>query len=167
MLIVKAIEKKRRILCCREFQNAIKDSSHRLLAETISMLGLDSMFDVLESEIRCKTTGSDFIFKGLRKSPAEIKSTEGIDIAWIEEAEKTSKRSWNVLTPTVRRDGSEIWATYNPEDEEAHIHQLFVLNTPPANSKVIQLNWNDNPSSIVIVVIEDCKRPNLLYHILN
>ncbi len=145
MLIVRALERKRRILCCREYQVSIKDSSHKLLTDTIIRMGLESHFDLLETTIRCKSNGSDFIFKGLKKNASEIKSTEGIDIAWIEEANKTSKSSWNLLTPTVRAPQSEIWCSYNPEDEEDHLHQLFVLNQPPPRSAVVEINYHENP----------------------
>lgn len=145
MLIVRAMEDKKLILCCREYQTSIKESSHRLLSDTIERMGVAEMFDVLETTIRCKTTGSEFIFKGLKKNASEVKSTEGIDIVWIEEANATSKRSWKILTPTIRAKGSEVWASFNPEDEEDFIYKRFVLNTPPKRSQVVKINFEDNP----------------------
>lgn len=145
MLLVKACEKKRRILCARELQKSIKDSSHRLIAETINRIGMQEQFEVGESYIRHRHNGSDFIFKGLKHNPDEIKSTEGIDIAWIEEAHRITKRSFDLLTPTVRKEGSELWFSFNPDDEEDEIYQRFVINKPPDGSKILKINWDDNP----------------------
>lgn len=144
MLVIRAAQKKTRVLCARELQKSIKDSALKLIADTISRLGMDDQFDVGETYIR-HANGSDFIFKGLKHNAAEIKSTEGIDIAWVEEANKISKDSLNQLIPTIRAPGSEIWMSYNPEDETDEVHQIFVLNDPPPNSMVVEINWSDNP----------------------
>lgn len=144
MLIVKAIEKPITVLCTRELQKSIKVSSYRLLKETITRLGVDSYFEVGESFIRGKN-GSDFLFMGLKHNPTEVKSTEGIDIAWIEEAHRTSKDSFDLLKNTVRKEGSEIWITFNPEDEDDDVYQRFIVNEPPARSKIVHINYNDNP----------------------
>ena len=103
-----------RILCCREIQNSIKDSSYQILRDTAERLGISGRFCFLESEIRHKLTGSRFIFKGLLRNEQSVKSTEGIDICWVEEAQTVSESSWEVLIPTVRKQGSEIWVTFNP-----------------------------------------------------
>ena len=145
MLIIKTMERKRRILCAREFQKSIRDSSHKLLADTIERLGLRGEFEVGETFIRHKTNGSDFIFKGLKHNADEIKSTEGIDICWVDEAHRTSSRSMSLLIPTIRKEGSEIWFSFNPEDEEDEVYQRFVINTPPARSVICHINWDDNP----------------------
>lgn len=144
MLIARACESKRRILCARELQKSIKDSSHKLIADTIMRLGLSKEFDVGESFIRHKN-GSDFIFKGIKHSPDEIKSTEGVDICWVEEAQKITKRSLDILIPTIRKAGSELWFSFNPENEEDEIYKRFILNNPPPSSKVVKIDWNDNP----------------------
>jgi phage terminase large subunit len=144
MLIVKAHEKPRRILCARELQKSIKDSSHKLISDTIERIGLSKYFEIGESFIRHKN-GSDFIFKGLKHSPDEIKSTEGVDICWVEEAQRITKKSFDILIPTIRKSGSELWFSFNPENEEDEIYKRFVLNNPPPQSKVIKIDWNDNP----------------------
>src|SRR5574343_336880 len=141
-LISKAVFEPLRILCTREMQNSIKDSVHRLLADRISALQLDEFF-VIERETIKSKVGSQFIFKGLRHNISEIKSTEGIDIVWCEEAEKISKDSWDILIPTIRKKNSEIWISFNPENEKSTTYQRFVVNPPP-NCLSAFINWNDN-----------------------
>ncbi len=145
MLIIRSMERKRRILCARELQKSIKDSSHKLLADTIDRLGVGKEFEIGEAFIRHKPTGSDFIFKGLKHNADEIKSTEGIDICWVEEAHRISSKSMTLLIPTIRDPGSEIWFSFNPEDEDDEVFQRFVINNPPARSVVYHVNWDDNP----------------------
>ena len=145
VLVAKAREKKRLILCARELQKSIKDSSHRLIAATIERLQLQDEFVITETSIRHKETGSEFIFKGLKYNADEIKSTEGISIAWVEEADRISRRSLQLLIPTVRQKDSEIWFTFNPNDEEDEVYQRFVIGKPPENSIVVEINWNHNP----------------------
>lgn len=142
MAVVKAYEKRRRILCARELQNSIKDSVHKLLADQIELLKLPG-FDVGESYIR-HANGSEFIFRGLRNNPSEIKSMEGIDIAWVEEAQKVSEDSWQLLIPTIRNEGSEIWVTFNPDLKTDAASQRFIENAPP-NSRVAKINYDSNP----------------------
>ncbi len=131
-------------LCARELQNSIKDSVHKLLSDQVHMMGLDDYFDVGESYFRCKN-GAYAIFKGLRTNAHEIKSLEGVVRAWIEEAQKVSQQSLELLIPTIRAPGSEIWFSYNPDEAEDAVHQMFVINKPPPNSLVTKINWNDNP----------------------
>lgn len=145
MLIVKSYERKRLVLCGRELQKSIKDSSHRVLVDTIDRLGVGEHFKITDTTLVNKITGSEFIFKGLRYNSEEIKSTEGIDICWVEEAQRTSKKSMKLLIPTVRKPGSEIWFSYNPDSDEDEVHRRFVLNKPPPDSIVVSLNWQDNP----------------------
>lgn len=143
-LLIQAAQKPLRVLCTREVQRSIKDSVHKLLSDQIEGLGLGKLYDILATEIRCKN-GSEFIFAGLSTQTVEsIKSFEGIDIVWIEEAQAVSKRSWDVLTPTIRKPGSEIWVSFNPELETDETYRRFVA-VPPAGSVVEQLNWRDNP----------------------
>lgn len=142
MAVVRAYEKPRRILCARELQNSIKDSVHRLLADQINELGLPG-FQIGESFIR-HVNGSEFIFKGLRTNASEIKSMEGIDICWVEEAQKVTEDSWNVLIPTIRAPGSEIWVTFNPEEKKDATSQRFIENPPP-DALIAKVNWNQNP----------------------
>ncbi len=143
ILVIKAYSQKLRILCGREFQNSIADSVHRLISDQIDELGLKAFFTITQTSI-ISAIGSQFIFKGLQRSIQEIKSTEGIDIAWIEEAQNTSEQSWKVLIPTIRKEGSEIWVSFNPENESDPTYQRFVLNTPP-DTIVQKVNWVDNP----------------------
>lgn len=143
MLVCRAYAQKLRILCGREFQNSIADSVHRLISDQIETLGLQEWFTITQKNITSKT-GSEFLFKGLQRSIMEIKSTEGIDIAWIEEAQNTSARSWETLIPTIRKENSEIWVSFNPGLETDPTYKLFVLNPPPG-AIVKKVNWSDNP----------------------
>ncbi len=143
-LLVEAARTKQRILCTREVQNSIKDSVHKLLGDQIQAIGLGAHFRVLETEIR-GINGSEIIFAGLSSQTVEsIKSYEGIDKVWVEEAQSVSKRSWDILIPTIRKDGSEIWVTLNPELDTDDTYARFVLSPPPG-SVVVEMNWRDNP----------------------
>jgi phage terminase large subunit len=143
-LTLKAIREKCRIGCFRELQNSIKDSVHQLIREQIDMMGLSRLFEVTDKQIRCLTTGSDFIFKGLRSNVTEIKSTEGVKYAWVEEAQLVSKDSWEILTPTIRAPDSEIWISFNPIDEEDPTYKKFVLQFPDGTLRV-KVGYEDNP----------------------
>jgi len=132
-----------RILCAREFQSSIKDSVHRLLSDQIDEMGLGRFFDIKERTI-VGANGTEFIFKGLRRNIREIKSTEGVDVCWIEEAEAVSEESWRVLTPTIRKPGSEIWVSFNPALETDPTYKRMVLD-PPRDSMVQFVTYEDNP----------------------
>ena len=132
-----------RILCAREFQTSIKDSVHKLLSDQIFAMGLQDFYEITQTAIRGKN-GTEFSFAGLKNNVANIKSYEGCDICWVEEAQTTSKMSWNVLIPTIRKEGSEIWITFNPELETDETYKRFVVD-PPENSIVQRVNWSDNP----------------------
>lgn len=132
-----------RVLCAREFQNSIADSVHRLLSDQIDMLGLSPLFDITQREIR-SSAGALFLFEGLRHNVTKIKSLEGIDVCWVEEAEKVSEASWNVLIPTIRKAGSEIWITFNPDQETDPTFRRFV-QTPPPDAWVRKVGYADNP----------------------
>ncbi len=143
-LLIQGAEKPLRIGCFREVQKSIKDSVHKLLGDQIQALGLGAFYEVLETQIRGRN-GTEFIFAGLAQHTVEtIKSYEGLDRAWIEEGQAVSKRSWDVLRPTIRKDGSEIWCTYNPELETDATHELFVTDPPP-DAVVVEVNYGDNP----------------------
>lgn len=142
-LLIEAARRPLRVLCAREIQKSIKDSVHRLLSDQIQAMGLGHLYEVLETEIRGKN-GSLFLFAGLASHTVEsIKSFEGVDRVWIEEAQTVTKRSWDVLTPTIRKDGSEIWITLNPDMETDETYQRFVLGTR-SDAFVVQMNWQDN-----------------------
>jgi len=142
-LLVKGAKSPMRFLCAREFQTSIKDSVHKLLTDQIFALGLESFYEITQSSIRGKN-GTEFAFVGLKNNIANIKSFEGVDLCWVEEAQTVSKLSWNVLIPTIRKDKSEIWITFNPELETDETFQRFVVS-PPQNSVVQKINWSDNP----------------------
>ena len=142
-LLVMGAQKPLRILCAREFQNSIKESVHSLIGDQISELGLDGFYEVQSTTILGKN-GTQFFFDGLRHNVRKIKSYEAIDVCWVEEAATVSKSSWDVLIPTIRKDGSEIWISFNPELESDETYQRFVAN-PPQAAKVIKIGWQDNP----------------------
>jgi len=144
-LVLLALLKKIRVGCFRELQNSIKESVHQVLREQIELLGYSKYFEVTEKAIRCPSTGSDFLFKGLRSNAAEIKSTEGIDVGWVEEAQFVSKDSWQILTPTIRAEGSEIWVAFNPVDEEDPTYQRFVVGDAPPEMVRQEVGWQNNP----------------------
>lgn len=132
-----------KIVCAREFQKSIKDSVHALIKNQIYMLGLSKCFRITQDSI-VSSTGSEFIFKGMHGNLTELKSMEGIDIFWGEEAEKFSKDSWDVVIPTIRKEGSEIWVSYNPETPQSPTHQYFVAKPRP-DSIIVDINYWDNP----------------------
>lgn len=143
-LLLKAAAGRMRILCTREVQKSIKDSVHKLLCDQIELLGLQKHFRILDTEIRGKN-GSEFLFSGLSNQTADsIKSFEGVDVVWCEEAQSISKKSWNTLIPTIRKSGSEIWVSFNPDLDTDETYVRFVVNPPP-DSIVAFVNWHDNP----------------------
>jgi phage terminase large subunit len=145
-LIIKAINNPNLlILCTREIQNSIQDSVLRLLANQIERMGVSHYFEIQKTTIRCKTSGSEFIFKGLNGLTIDsIKSLEGADICWIEEAHSVSEHSWQVLIPTIRKAGSRILITFNPDLATDPVYKRFVLNTPP-KTYVFKVNYLQNP----------------------
>jgi phage terminase large subunit len=143
-LLLQASNKPLRILCAREVQRSIKQSVHTLLNDQIQALGLGPLYEVLETEIRSRS-GSSFSFTGLATNTVEsIKSFEGCDIVWVEEAQTVSKKSWDILIPTIRKPNSEIWVSFNPNIDTDDTYTRFVVN-PPENAKVVKINWQDNP----------------------
>ena len=143
-LLILGAQRPLRILCAREVQKSIEDSVHTLLKDQIAELGLSEFYEVLAYEIRGKN-GTTFAYSGLAQhTVTTIKSFEGVDICWVEEAQAVSKKSWDVLRPTIRKPGSEIWITFNPELETDVTYQMFVVN-PPTGTVVEQVNFNDNP----------------------
>jgi phage terminase large subunit len=136
-------EKPVRILCAREIQRSINDSVQKLLCEQAAAMGLDKFYTATRDAIRGEN-GTEFLFKGLRANPQEIKSMEGIDYCWVEEAQAVSAESWDVLIPTIRKEASEIWITFNPLDEHDPTYQRFVVN-PPENAIIRKVNYDENP----------------------
>jgi len=143
-LLVQASERPLRVLCTREVQKSIKDSVHRLLCDQIAAMGLGNFFEILETEIRGKN-GSSFNFSGLSNQTSEsIKSFEGVDVCWCEEAQSISKKSWDTLIPTIRKADSEIWISFNPGMDTDETYLRFVASPPP-DAEVHQINYHDNP----------------------
>lgn len=142
-LLILGAKSELRILCAREFQTSIKDSVHKLLCDQIESLGLLGFYEITQTSIRGKN-GTEFAFVGLKNNVGNVKSYEGVDICWVEEAQTTSRLSWNVLIPTIRKEGSEIWISFNPELETDETFQRFVVN-PPEDAKIVKINWSDNP----------------------
>lgn len=140
ILLIRARQSKIRVACFREFQNSIAESSHQLLKDLINRYELTD-FKVTDKSIINTINGSDFIFKGLHNNEQSIKSTEGIDIAWIEEAQAVSNNSLEVLTPTVRKDGSQLIYTYNRLLEDDPVHHRLVLEGRP-NTLIINVNYD-------------------------
>jgi phage terminase large subunit len=116
VLLIRGSQSKLRILCTREIQKTIKDSVHKLLADLISEHGYTD-YEVTDKAIRNKRTGTEFIFSGLKHNVNEIKSMEGVDIAWCEEAQSLSEQSLKVLAPTIRKEGSQLIFTFNRVNE--------------------------------------------------
>lgn len=143
-LLVQAMYEPLRILCAREVMRTIADSVHRLLADQIASLGLHDWYTVTDSSIS-GINSSEILFAGLRAmDAAKIKSYEGIDVVWVEEAQAVSKKSWEVLVPTIRAEGSEIWVSFNPELDTDDTYQRFVAH-PPEDAWVQRVTWKDNP----------------------
>lgn len=132
-----------RVLCAREFQTSIKDSVHKLLVDQIHNLKLDGYYEITQTTIR-GTNGTEFIFAGIKNNINGLKSIEGIDYCWVEEANNVTAVSWDILIPTIRKEKSEIWITFNPELPTDETYKRFVI-TPPDNAIVQKINWNDNP----------------------
>ena len=143
-LLLLVMQKGLRVLCTREYQNSIADSVHRLLTDQIEQLGFSDYYEITRTDIKCPASGGMFIFEGLRHNPTKIKSMEGVDIAWIAEAEKTTAESLDILIPTIRAAGSEIWIEFNPDDEHDPIYKRFVVNQPD-DAIVKHLTYRDNP----------------------
>ena len=141
-LLILGAQKTLRVLCVRELQASLDDSVHKLLSDQIYELGLQDVYKIEKAAIY-GPVGTEFSFEGIRHNVQKIKSYEGIDICWVEEAQSVSKSSWSVLIPTIRKAGSEIWLTFNPYREKDETYQRFVMQTPP-NSVKIFLNWRDN-----------------------
>lgn len=156
--IMLAMQKKMRILCVRQFQNSIADSIHKLLSDSINTMGLNDYFEITQSTIRAYN-GSEYIFKGIHNNPQEIKSMEGVDLAICEESQNITDESWEILIPTIRKEGSEIWVCFNPEREDDSTYRRFVKN-PPDDSIVVCMNYIDNPwfPEVMRKEMEYCKR---------
>jgi phage terminase large subunit len=119
-----------RFLCVRQFQNKIEESVYTLLKIQIERFGLGHRFKITDNKITNLVTGSEFVFYGLWRHIDEIKSLEGIDVCWIEEAHNLSEAQWKILEPTVRKEGSQFWIIFNPRLTTDFVYRKFVTGTP-------------------------------------
>lgn len=142
-LIIRCLKKPLRILCVRETMTSIEDSVYKLLVDQIHALGVSSHFHI-ERKTIYGLNGTEFRFAGIRSNPDALKSSEGIDICWAEEAQTITKTSWQKLIPTIRKPNSQIIISFNPELEVDETFQRFVVNTPP-NGILTKINYLDNP----------------------
>ncbi len=160
-IIIRCVEKATRVFCGREVQKSIKESVHNLLKNTIKELNYSHLFTVLETSISCHN-GSYIFYDGLLRNVHNIKSLEDVDICWVEEAQNVSEQSWVDLTPTIRKDNSEIIVTFNRKYEDDATDVRFIKN-PPKNSIVKEINYTDiyNDDELPTILkdeIEDCIR---------
>lgn len=148
-----------RFLCCREFQGSIADSVIQLISDTIDRHGYTDEFEVQKQYIRHLKTNSLFMFYGLKNNVSKIKSLEGVSFVWCEEAEAITAESWDVLIPTIRKENSEIWISFNPKNILDATYQRFVVN-PPEDCINIKANYCDNPHfpEVLRLEMEECKR---------
>jgi phage terminase large subunit len=149
-LLILGRAKPLRILCAREIQKSIKDSVHKLLEDQIKELGFSDFYTVQNNEIFGRPDKDDkrteFTFAGLKQNINNLKSFEGCDIVWIEEAHTVSKESWDKLIPTIRKEGSEIWVSFNPELDTDETYKRLVINQDKLpDAAVVKINWSDNP----------------------
>lgn len=188
-LLMMGVTKKLRILCAREIQSSIEESVHALLKSQIGLLGLGKFYHINNRSI-VGINGTEFLFEGLLRNVDKIKSMEGIDICWVEEAHNVTEEAWEIVTPTIRKDadpndnyketvieseeepltlnlneGAEIWVSFNPKYEDDPTYQKFVAN-PPENCASVSVNYLDNPWFPEVLRIEmeqDKARDEVLY----
>lgn len=142
VLLMLGMQRPIRVLCAREVQKSIRDSVKRMLDDEIDRLGMRGFYVSTEMEIRGRN-GTLFIFSGLQ-NPVGLKSLKGITHCWLEEAETLSERSLDIIGPTIREEGSEIWISFNPDRVNAPVWQQFVVNQPD-DALVVKVGWEDNP----------------------
>lgn len=144
-LIERCMVQKTRWACIREVQSSIRESVRQLLVDKIEKFGVQDQFEVLEAEIRCPHGGL-IVFKGMQSyNAANLKSLEDYDGAWVEEAQTLSEVSLRLLRPTIRKEGSELWFSWNPRHSTDAVDKFFRGGERPANSILIKVNWSDNP----------------------
>jgi phage terminase large subunit len=143
-LVLRGAQRARTILCCRETQVSIRDSVKRLLEQKIRTTGLAHLYASTKEEIR-GLNGTLFLFHGLRANLDSIRSLEGVDIAWVEEAASLSQASLDILIPTIRKEGSEIWFSWNPRHRDDPVDILFRGKAPPPDAVIRRVNFDENP----------------------
>lgn len=143
-LLLRGLKGNELILCAREFQNSIGDSVLKLLEEQMYMMGIQDLYEVQRNSIISKINKTRFIFKGLKRNINSIKSTEGITICWVEEAQVVCQDSWDILTPTIRMENSQIIASFNPYLEADPTYVRYVADPIP-NLFIRKVNHDSNP----------------------
>jgi phage terminase large subunit len=141
--LVLGIDEPLRIVCGRETQKSIAESVHQLLCDTIVRLNVGDRYQVEKARIS-GYNGTRITFAGVHRNPAAIKSLEGADIFWGEEAQAIRKKSWEIIIPTLRKEHSEIWATWNPDLDTDDTYQRFIVH-PPHDAWVEKVTYRDNP----------------------
>jgi phage terminase large subunit len=144
-LVLEACRRRVRIVCCRQYQSSIDASSKALLEARIRELGLEGEFHITHRMISHLGTGSVFLFVGLQTNPDSIRSLEGADIFWLEEASAVSQRAWDILLPTARAPGSMLIATWNPGQPDDPVDYFFRGPNPPENACIVEVGPDDNP----------------------
>ena len=144
-LVIVSSQRNVRIVCCRQFQNSLRDSSKELIDQKIRSLGLLDQFSITEREIIHRKTGSRFTFIGLDRNPTAMKSLEGCDIAWVEEASSINRTSFEILIPTIRKPGSQIIWTWNPDKQDDPVDAYFRSEIKPPDSIIVRVGFEDNP----------------------
>lgn len=159
-LLIIGLQRPLRVLCARETMQSMKDSVHRLLSDAIDRMSLRTLYTVQQNAI-IGPNGTEFFFAGLLHNVSNIKSAEGVDIVWVEEAQSVSDDSWDTLIPTIRKDGSEIWISFNPRLDTDPTYKRFVID-PPATATLMKLSWRDNPwfPDVLRVEMEDDRARN-------
>jgi phage terminase large subunit len=144
-LLVLGVHQPLRILCARETQKSLSQSVHQLLRDQIEALGLTGHYEVTENAIKGTQQDTLFRFTGLADQTVDsVRSFEGFDVCWVEEAQAVRRRSWQILLPTLfRTKGAECWVSFNPDMDSDEVWQRFVVNPPPG-ARVIEMNWRDS-----------------------
>lgn len=132
-----------KILCVRQFQNKITDSVYTLIKDKIDRFGVSDNFNIINNSIKNTVTMSEYLFYGINRNIDEIKSTENVDILYIEEAHSLTEEQWKILEPTIRKENSEVWIVFNPNLATDFVYDRFVVNPPP-NTLVRHINYNEN-----------------------
>lgn len=146
MIEAHIVDQRRRSVCVREVQKSLSQSVKRLLENKIEAMGAGSYFEVQETQIKSRHGDGIIIFQGMQNHTADsIKSLEGYDCAWVEEAQSLSQRSLDLLRPTIRKENSELWFTWNPSKNTDPVDTLLRGEHPPQNATVLQVNYVDNP----------------------
>lgn len=143
VLLALGMQRPMRIICAREIQKSISDSVHALLGDLIREHELQGFYEVQQQVIRGRN-GTEFKFRGLKHNTTDLKSLEGADVVWVEEAENVSNNSWEILIPTVRKEGSEIWVSFNPKNLTDPTYQRFVAQASD-DVLAVKVSWRDNP----------------------